>query len=202
MSSAEKLPRMSIDEYLKHELNAQTKSEYIDGVIRAMAGASNRHNIIATNALAILWTQLAGKPCQPFNSDTKVRIQREGSTWFYYPDVSVVCHENPQTDSYQQRPAMVVEVLSRSSRAIDLDEKLNNYLTIPSLEYCLLLEQTQPRAILMRRTPTGFLRETYEGLQARISLESIASTLVLSDIYARVDFSPDSIHEPEAEYAN
>ncbi len=201
MSSAEKTDYISPDAYLEQELAAATKSEYVDGWIRAMTGASNRHNIVATNTCAILWHQLKGKPCQAFNADTKVKIQRAASTWFYYPDVSVVCEENSQLDSFQQRPVLVVEVLSRSTRATDLDEKLNNYLTLPSLQYCLLLEQTQPRAILMRRSNSGFLRETCEGLDGRIELLEIGCCLKLSEIYDRIDFSPESVREELPEYA-
>lgn len=51
------------------------KHEYIGGTVHAMAGATIRHNNIATNALGMLYGQLRGKPCQPFNSDTKVRIE-------------------------------------------------------------------------------------------------------------------------------
>lgn len=201
MSSAEKPDFVDVDSYLDSERRAETKHEFVDGWVRAMAGANNRHNLIATNTLATLWNQLRGKPCQAFNSDTKVKIERGSSTWFYYPDGLVVCDGNRPEDSYQQSPVLVVEVLSRSTRAIDLDEKLNNYLLIRSLQYCLLLEQVRPRAILMRRTEAGFLRQTYEGIDATIPLEAIECELRLSELYDRVDFSPESIREEMADYA-
>ena len=49
MSGAEKIEFTSVDEYLAAELLAQTKSEYVDGWIRAMTGATNRHNQGAEN---------------------------------------------------------------------------------------------------------------------------------------------------------
>jgi len=200
VSSAEQPDFVDVASYLERESNAETKHEYVDGWVRAMSGASNRHNRIATNALITLGTQLQGKPCQAFNSDTKVKIERGVSTWFYYPDALVVCDENSQDDSYQQTPVLVVEVLSKSTRAVDLDEKLTNYLSIPSLQYCLLLEQVKPRAILMRRTGDGFLRQSYEGLDAIIALDAIHCELRLSDLYDRVDFTPESIREELADY--
>ena len=200
MSSAEKPDFINAVDYLAAECQAESKHEYVDGWVRAMAGASNRHNLITSNAQGSLWIQLKRKPCQAFNSDTKIRIQRGLSTWFYYPDALVVCDENSQNDSYQQSPVLVIEVLSRSTRSIDLDEKLNNYLLIPSLQYCLLLEQVKPRAILMRRTDAGFLRETFEGMEAAIPLEAIQCNLRLSDLYDRVDFSPESLREEIADY--
>lgn len=200
MSSAEVPGFVDVATYLEGELNATTKSEYVNGWVRAMVGASNRHNLIASNTLATLWNQLKGKPCQAFNSDTKVRIDRGSSTWFYYPDGVVVCEGNSPDDSYQQKPVLVVEVLSRSTRAIDLDEKLSNYLTVPSLQYYLLLEQARPRAILMRRTPAGFLRETSDGVSSQIPLEAIDCQLRLSELYDRVDFSPESLREEAVSY--
>ena len=193
MSYAEQPEYTDVTSYLELESRAETKHEYVDGCMRAMTGATNRHNRIATNTLIALGKQLEGKPCQVFNSDTKLKIQRGVSTWFYYPDAMVVCDENPENDNFQQVPILIVEVLSKSTRAIDLDEKLNNYLSITSLQYFLLLEQVKPQAIVMRRNENGFLRQTYEGLDATIQLENIECVLKLSELYARVTFDADSI---------
>jgi Uma2 family endonuclease len=42
------------DEYLALERKAEHKSEYFDGEIFAMTGASRRHNLVAANILAAL----------------------------------------------------------------------------------------------------------------------------------------------------
>lgn len=202
MSSAEKLEWMDVATYLRLEATTPHKSEYVDGVLRSMAGAINRHNLIATNALVALAIQLRGKPCRAYNSDTKIRIRRRESTWFYYPDASVICLPNEPTDAYQDRPVMVLEVLSRSTRGTDLDEKLSHYLSIPSLEYFLALEQTAPQAILMRRVDKGFLRETYEGLDSVIHLPEIGCDLSLGEVYSDIDFSPEAIREELPDYAH
>jgi Uma2 family endonuclease len=202
MSSAEKLEWMDVATYLRLEATAPHKSEYVDGVLRSMAGAINRHNLIATNVSGILFGQLRGKPCRAYNSDTKIRIRRRESTWFYYPDASVICLPNEPTDAYQDRPVMVVEVLSRSTRGTDLDEKLSHYLSIPSLEYFLALEQTAPQAILMRRVDKGFLRETYEGLDSVIHLPEIGCHLSLGEVYSDIDFSPEAIREELPDYTH
>ncbi len=106
----------------------------------------------------------------PFNSDTKVRIDRVDMKRFYYPDVQVVCKSNDQLSVFQDLPVLVIEVLSPSTRRYDLDEKMSAYLTIPSLECYIALEQHQPIAIVMRRTTGGFLREVIEGVDASIEL--------------------------------
>src|SRR4051812_49553398 len=119
MSTAERLGTISVEDYLAGELRSRVKHEYVAGTVYAMAGAANAHNMIATNLLGTLYARLDGQVCQPFNSDTKIRIRLPTHVRFYYPDVSVVCRPNPQTDSFQDEPVVVVEVLSQRTRRLD-----------------------------------------------------------------------------------
>lgn len=200
MSSAEVPQYVSVDDYLAAEELAHAKHEYIDGWVRAMTGATLRHNIIKINFLVQLKRLLRGQPCQPYDSDTKLRIRRDVGMRFYYPDVQVVCESNPQTAVYQDSPVLIVEVLSPSTRQYDLDEKMHAYLQISSLECYLVLEQHQPQAIVMRRANGGFLRECVEGMQSKIELPFLHCALNLSDVYEGVEFTPFCVQEAEAEY--
>src|SRR5262245_45890855 len=119
MTAAKKLDLISVDDYLAGELVSPIKHEYLGGFVYAMAGARNAHNIITGNTLAALHVRLRGRPCQPFNSDTKIRVRLPTQVRFYYPDVSVVCRPNPQDESFQDEPAVIVEVLSRKTRRLD-----------------------------------------------------------------------------------
>ena len=200
MSSAERPEYVSAEDYLAMEEQAQTKSEYIDGWVRAMVGSSLRHNRIKLNCLIYLGTQLKGQRCFPFDSDTKVRIDREGKKRFYYPDAQVVCDSNPPTAVFQDQPVLIIEVLSPSTRQYDLDEKMAAYLTIPSLQCYIALEQHQPIAIVMRRVNGGFLRESFEGIAATIDLPFLSCALSLSEIYDGIQFTAECVQEPELEY--
>ncbi len=77
------------EEYLRIERAAETKSEYFDGDVFAMTGASRKHNLIALNIAAELRQQLKGKPCETYAGDMRVRVPSTGL--FTYPDVVVVC---------------------------------------------------------------------------------------------------------------
>jgi Uma2 family endonuclease len=191
MTAAEKLNLISVEDYLTGELASPIKHEYLGGVVYAMAGARNEHNVIATNTLGALYSRLRGRKCRPFNSDTKIRVRLPTHWRFYYPDTSVVCRPNPPTDSFQDEPAVIVEVLSRATRRTDEGEKKDAYLTIPSLAVYLLVEQDSAAVVAFRRTENGFVREVYEGRSAIIALAEIEAELPLAEIYEGVEFSPE-----------
>jgi Uma2 family endonuclease len=195
MSTARKLNLVSVEDYLANELISPEKHEYLGGVVYAMAGARNAHNRIATNTLVALGSRLRGKKCEPFNSDTKIRVRRPAQVRFYYPDASVVCRPNPPEDSFQDEPAALFEVLSRKTRRIDEGEKKDAYLTIRCLGVYVLIEQEEPAAVVFRRKKRGFVREVYRGLDAVIPLPEIEIELPLSEVYENVEFAPEAEDE-------
>ncbi|HYX41581.1 MAG TPA: Uma2 family endonuclease, partial [Pyrinomonadaceae bacterium] len=62
------------EEYLAIERKAEYKSEYIDGGMVAMTGASRRHNLITVNLTGEIRRQLKGRPCESYTSDMRVRV--------------------------------------------------------------------------------------------------------------------------------
>src|SRR5438067_1190243 len=150
MSAAKKLNLVSVADYLAGELISPVKHEYLGGVVFAMAGARNVHNLIASNVLGSLHARLRSGRCRPYNSDTKIRIRLPTQVRFYYPDVSVICRPNPQSDSFQDEPAAIFEVVSRGTHRVDEGEKKDAYLTIPSLSVYVLVEQETAAAIVFR----------------------------------------------------
>jgi Uma2 family endonuclease len=191
MSAIKKWNLVSVEDYLAGELVSPVKHEYVGGVVYAMAGARNVHNLIASNVLGSLHGRLRGGPGRPYNSDTKIRIRLPIQWRFYYPDVSVICRPNPQTDSFQDEPAALFEVVSRRTRRIDEGEKKDAYLTIPSLSVYVLLESETAAAVVFRRTEQGFVREVFEGLNAVIALAEIDTELSLAEVYEGVEFRPE-----------
>lgn len=189
MTPAERLQLISPEDYLAGELVSDIKHEYRGGYVYAMSGAKTQHNRIAMSVSLCLGSQLRGKKCEPFNSDMKVRVEVVGQTRFYYPDAMVVCDPNPAGDSYQERPVVIAEVLSDSTRRIDLGEKQDAYLSIPTLQAYLLIEQDQPRVVVQRRQAQGFEVEVYDGLEEVVPLSEINAQLPLKELYERVEFA-------------
>ncbi len=196
MTAVRKISVLTVEEYLQGEKEAMVRHEYVAGSVHAMSGASNQHNTISTNCAGWLYVMLRGKPCQPFNSDTKVRVNLPDQTRFYYPDVMVVCHANPPEDHFQEHPVLIVEVLSPSTRRIDQTEKKDAYLCLPSLQVLLLVESDRPAVTTFQRNAFGkFERVDYEGLDDVIPLKEIDGDLPLSVLYERVKFVADEVGE-------
>lgn len=176
---------ISIEDYLAGEAIGPIKHEYLGGQVHAMAGATNGHNQLASQFLGEFYTQLRGKPCRPFNSDTKVKITFADHVRFYYPDAMVVCRPNPPTDHFQEHPVVIVEVLSEGTRRIDLSEKRDAYFTIPSLKV-LIFAESESHSVLVyrRRSQGGFDSEQYSTRESVIELPEIEAALALADVYA------------------
>lgn len=190
MGAEKKRRLVSVAEYLEAEEDGTVKHEYVEGFVYAMSGAKIAHNIIATNILGSLSPRLRGKPCRPFNADTKVRLQLPGGIRFYYPDAQVVCKSNPQDEVFQDQPVAIFEVISRSSRRIDEGEKKDAYLSIPSLLLYVIVEVATPQLVAYRRSERGFVREEHEGLEAVLPVSELNIELPLAEIFDGVEFKP------------
>ena len=118
MTASKKPDLVSVEDYLAGEEQSDIKHEYLGGVIHAMAGGTNDHAAVATNAGGSLVPQLRGKPCRTFGSDAKLKIEFPDHIRFYYPDLQVVCRPNPGSDPYpfQEHPVLVVEVEEYTGR--------------------------------------------------------------------------------------
>lgn len=168
-------------DYLAGEKIAETKHEYIDGEIFAMAGASASHNRISLNVATLFNVHLDGKPCQPYMSDMKVKV----GTKYFYPDVLVECSGLADDSHVTEKPTLIVEVLSKSTRRMDETTKRIAYTQIDSLLEYVLIEQDFVDIEIIRRR-TGWQSERFY-LGDSLTFESIALTLTVEDIYARVN---------------
>lgn len=174
------------------ERRATTRHEYYDGVLRAMAGASRKHNLIVGDTNASLIAQLRARPCETYTSDMRVAIPVRNA--YTYPDIVAVCDE-PQFEDDEVdtllNPALIIEVLSASTERYDRTGKFPLYRILPSLREYLLIAQDEYRVGYYRRTADGlwFIADA-QGREASIAL-SIGGgcTPALADLYARVSLT-------------
>jgi Uma2 family endonuclease len=187
--------RVGLDEYLTIDAESELKQEYLNGVVIAMAGASPRHNLIATNIATAFGRVLGDTPCRVFNSDQRVRV---GSTGAYvYPDVTVVCDEPHFTDERPQsleNPLLVVEVLSPSTEDHDRGRKLAHYRHLGSVREILLVDPNEHRVEHYRRLSGGQWLIT-DVTAGQLELECLGGHLRLADVYAKTDSLPLDLPE-------
>ncbi len=149
-------PYLSPEAYLRRERQAETRSEYLDGEVYAMAGASEAHHLIAANLIISLGGQVKGRPCKVYGSDMRVKVRATGL--YTYPDVAVVCgsphFEDRQKDTLLD-PAVIIEVLSPSTEPCDRGARFDHYSSLESLSDYLLVAQDGPKIGHFVRQPEG-----------------------------------------------
>ncbi|MCX7066303.1 MAG: Uma2 family endonuclease [Methylococcales bacterium] len=180
MSAVIKNRFISVEEYLAGELNAETKHEYMDGDVYAMAGASKNHQSISGNVLAELRQHLKNTPCRPFGSDSKVKVGKQ----FFYPDV-MVCDDKTDNPYYTESPILLVEVLSKSTRRTDETIKCVAYSSLPSVQEYVLIEQDFVDVEVCRRS-SGWVSNHY-FLGDDVWFESLDFNLAVEEIYRWVE---------------
>lgn len=177
--------RMSLDEYLAAEEVAEGRSEFIDGVVRAMVGGTLDHGLIVQNVGSELRDRLRGGPCRVVSQGTHVRIERKDR--IFYPDVAVFRGEvkrERRVRDLMLNPTVLVEVLSPSTERYDRNTKWEDYRRIPSLREFLLISQDEPLVERYTRHADGMWRfDKTTGLDAVIRLESVGVELALRDVY-------------------
>jgi Uma2 family endonuclease len=178
--SLAKLHEVSEQEYLEGELLAETKHEYIDGQVYAMAGAHRNHVLIADKILRRLGNHLENQRCRSYSSDLKVKIGKN----YFYPDVMVDCTD---FDGYfTESPTIIVEVLSKSTRQYDKTFKRDQYFSIPTLQEYLLIEQDIAEIEYWQRTENNIWQQNVYYLGDDLYLRSIDLTISVEDIYQGV----------------
>jgi Uma2 family endonuclease len=196
MSSAATQSYLTPEEYLALERKATIKSEYINGQIYAMSGASREHNLITMNISNRLYIQFIERDCEVYTSDMRVKVSPTGA--YTYPDVAVVCDaprfEDTSFDSLLN-PTVLVEVLSPSTEAYDRGEKFAHYRQLDSLQEYVLVSQNCVRVEHYLRQGEQWLLTELSALDERLPLASIDCELSLREIYSKVKFASDEAEQ-------
>lgn len=182
-------PYITPEEYLALERKATRKSEYFNGEIFAMSGASPQHVLIVTNVVAELRGQLKGRACTVYSTDLRVKVSETGL--YTYPDAVVVC-DTPLFDDDNRdtllNPTLIVEVLSESTKDYDRGEKFEHYRSISSFkEYVLISQDKHHVEHFVRQPDHGWLLSETNKLSDTIDLPAIACRLALTEVYDKVD---------------
>lgn len=180
----------TVEEYLALERTSLEKHEYYRGEIFAMSGASLPHNRIQMNFTGETRAFLKGKSCDVFGSDLRVHIPTSGL--YTYPDAVIVCGELDVRDKEGDtllNPAVIIEVLSKSTQSYDRGDKFALYRAILSLkEYILIAsESVGVEHYSKQENGTWVLKEVNNPNDA-LHISSINFPLPLAELYSGVTF--------------
>jgi len=177
------------EEYLALEEQADHKSEYYNGEISAMSGASNNHNLITGNVHAALHQLLSKRPCRTYVNDMRLLTGPKGL--YTYPDVMVVCGKiefAPKRDDTVMNPVVIVEVLSDSTKGYDRGEKFAMYRKILSLKEYVMIDQTQPYVEHYRRDGHFWVFEALETIDAILTITALECEIPLAVMYEKIEW--------------
>ena len=178
------------EEYLQLERKAEFKSEYFQGEIFAMSGASRRRILIVTNLLRELSQLLKSKPCEVYGTDMRLSVLHSGL--YTYPDVTVACEPKFLDGHFDTllNPLVIVEVLSDSTRNYDRRGKFDLYRSLDSLREYITIDQNRPHIESYVRQPENtWLLTDFRELQQTVHLPSLDCDLPLAEIYLNVDWA-------------
>lgn len=182
--------RLTAAEYLAAERRAEFKSEFIDGDIFAMAGASREHNRVKENLVGELFARLKGGPSQTYSSDQRVLVETTGL--YTYPDLIILCGPgayDPADRDTLTNPMALIEVLSPSTERYDRGTKFRSYQQIPNLIEYILVAQDEPVCErYVRQADGSWALVSFVGLTSTLAFTSVPASISLADVYAGVAF--------------
>ena len=188
--SAQPQPYLTPEEYLAIERKAEFKSEYFQGEMFAMSGASLAHNQIVANLMIGIGSQLQKRSCRIFNAD--MRVEAKSNDAYYYPDVVALCGEPKLKDHHQDillNPMVLIEVLSPSTESYDRGLKRETYAQLESLRDYVLVAQDRMHVehLALQEDRRWVLTDLYLPEETLV-LESVQAELTLAEIYDNVEF--------------
>jgi Uma2 family endonuclease len=185
--------RFTAEEYLMIERASEYRSEFLDGEIYAMSGASEPHITIVNNLSGEAYSQLKGTRCQGMSHDMKVAA---GRGLYTYPDYLIVCGETRYLDVERDvllNPTVICEVLSPSTQHYDRTLKFDRYKELDTLRDYVLIAQDSPRVEHYVRTKSGdWVQRVLIGLDASLTLTGATVSVSLADLYTRITFPASS----------
>lgn len=204
MSQSQKKKRlMTVEEYLRFEERSKFKHEYMDGeVIRLndsvprdfqLAGNRVSHIFIVSNLCFYLRLTLRDKAqsCQVGTTEMRVLLRENH---YAYPDVFVVCGEIslvPDIFDTLENPAILIEVLSKSTELRDRGDKAHDYRNMASVTDYVLISQDKMRVEQqVRQADNSWKIVVFEKPEDKVFFESLEFEIRVADIYENIKFPP------------
>jgi Uma2 family endonuclease len=181
---------LTIAEFLSWQSGQDRLYEFVDGEPVAMAGAKLRHDRVTVNALSEITRQLraSGSPCDAFTGDIGIRT---APNRIRRPEVSILCPPFDEEAMIAENPRLILEVLSESTERVDRLVKLDEYKSLESVDYIVILDPTRMEAgFWFRDSRRGWRNTTLISAEQSLDMPALGLSLSLAALYDRVQLSP------------
>ena len=188
------------EEYLEFERESDSRHEFLDGEIYAMAGESLSHSRVCVNLAREVGNKLKGTNCEALSPNMKVRTS--AASLFSYPDLTIVCGEPQFHDRKKDvltNPKVVFEVLSPSTADYDRTTKFLRYRmgNETLTDYILVSQDRCFVEHFTKHIDGSWIYKSLNQLSEILRIETIDCELSLEEIYDRVELLPEKEEENE-----
>lgn len=176
-------PRLlTADEFYQIDFGPDLKAELDDGHIRVMAGGSRDHARVQANIIGFLVGRLRGTGCRPYGSDMSIKPH---DLSVRYPDVTIDCGTPIDTgrDVRLNAPRVIFEILSPSTRELDLRVKKDEYRTIASVDTIVFVDPEAETVMTSQRHGDDWTDTPF--LPTDTLLPSLGLTVPHAEMFAR-----------------
>jgi Uma2 family endonuclease len=175
-------PRMNVDEFLDWAVGRPGRYELFRGEVWMKSPETVGHATIKAAVYSALRSAIrrSDRPCHVLPDGVIIRVDKSTA---YEPDAQVYCGAQlPPTALEVPNPVIIVEVLSQSTRRVDVTHKLAGYFRLPSVAHYLIVDPTQPNVVHHARG-AGDAIITHIVTAGRIVLDPRGLELDLAEIY-------------------
>jgi Uma2 family endonuclease len=174
---------MTVDQFLAWAEEQPGRYELRDGAVFAMSpeGAGHAERKAAVHAALLAGIRARRLTCYALPDGMTVRINDSTA---YEPDALVYCGEKLAPSAIEvPNPVIVVEVLSPSTRHIDLSAKLADYFRLSNVAHYLIVDPGKPRVIHHARG-AGDTILTRIASDGTIALDPPGLEIAVAEIYS------------------
>jgi len=150
-------------DYKEWELDEGERFELINGEAYAMSAPNARHQEILGELFSQFHNYLRGKPCKVYPAPFDVRLyyeEDESDDTVVQPDITVICDEKKRGyEGCRGAPDLVIEILSPSNTAIEMERKLKLYQEAGVREYWIV--DPENNRVTVYRFQTGVIQTCF-----------------------------------------
>ena len=179
-------PKISFEAYLLSEQDSEVRHEFSDGTLIPIEATTKAHNRIKRNLIRQIETPEFDKSaCELF--DENVLTQLTERKKYVYPDIVVSCDPDDTDPLIVKSPAVIIEILSPSTKKYDKTVKFFAYQRIPSLQQCVFVAQDSVEVKSFQRSKDEqWILTTLESVEDTLRIDVLNLEIKLADIYTNI----------------